>query len=179
MLHEGTWANSLLIVCDCSLAVAGSHFQLQSTRNSQALTIASPMSRCRVPPLSAACSIIESKRWDQSTQNPEDVYRVLAESGLQKLIQEYLHIMVGCRLQQPEVKFTDDIGKVERYDPKVHSELVDGHAVKEWCTVVFPALLVVDGDDGEWNRQRNGVVVGQRFVLAKDEWYRRQEGRRN
>lgn len=103
---------------------------------------------------------MESKEWDPSANDPHTVRRVLAASGLEKVVQEYLQIMAFCCLQRPMVIFTDDLGEVERYDPSKHSKPIDGEDAAELCMIVFPALLVTRDDDGE------PEVVGQRFVLT-------------
>lgn len=105
----------------------------------------------------------------ESEGNPKgklfrDMHRALVESGLGKIVEEYLHIMVCCRLQQPAVAFTDDVGKVERYDSAVHSESIDGEPAKKWCVVVFPALTAPTHGEDPGGAAK---VLGRRFVLAK------------
>lgn len=70
----------------------------------------------------------------------------------------YLGIMVGCCLQHPPVTFTDDLGKVQRYNEDIHSEPIDGEAAGDWCVVVFPALVT----EHQWGVTE---VLAPRFVL--------------
>lgn len=56
--------------------------------------------------------MIDSKEWDPNSKDPAAVHKVLAASGLEKIVEEYLYIMVGCCLQYPPVTFTDDLGQV-------------------------------------------------------------------
>lgn len=63
--------------------------------------------------------------------------------GLEKVIQEYLLILVGGLLQHPPVEFANDCGMENDFDPKLHADSIDGDDVGagEKCIVVFPALM--------------------------------------
>lgn len=63
---------------------------------------------------------------------------------LDRVVAEYLPILVGATLQHPAVVFSYDCGTEQPYDPTVHAESIDGDAVQigQMCLVVFPSLLV-------------------------------------
>lgn len=88
---------------------------------------------------------------------------------MEQIVVEYLHIMVYCCLQDPEVTFSDDIGKVESYDPQLHSEIIDGEPLREFCIVVFPALIVVPVSNGEHDAHEQQQTLSTRFVMGTKE----------
>lgn len=116
--------------------------------------------------------MIESKEWNPSARDPEAVQAALAASGLERIVEEYLHIAVLCCLRNPVVTFTDDLGEIECYDPDRHSEPIDGEPAGEWCIVIFPAFKEASGGGGggEGGGKGGGStgeehVFGKRFVL--------------
>lgn len=103
--------------------------------------------------------MLESKEWDPNAKDPDVVYQALGASGLDKIVQEYLQIMVFCCLQTNTVRFTDDLGEVQRFNAEIHLELINGDSAS-WGVVVFPGLIAAaSGLGGE------ATVLGPRFVL--------------
>ena len=111
--------------------------------------------------------MIDSEEWDPSAKDPNAVFEALMASELGPIVVDYIGIMVMCCLQRPAVIFSDDLGEVQRFDPEVHSEPIDGEPVGEdSCIIVFPALMeAVDGGGGAVRVGGRGTVVGKRFVL--------------
>lgn len=112
--------------------------------------------------------MIDSEEWNPAARDPNAVHAALAASGLEKIVEEYLHIAVLCCLQHPVVTFTDDLGEIERYSPERHSEPVDGEPAGEWCIIIFPAFVGAGGGGGGKERGSGAAednVVGKRFVL--------------
>lgn len=69
----------------------------------------------------------------------------LMNAKVNRVVAEYLPILVGTRLQHPTVVFSEECGKMQRFDATVHAESIDGDAVSigQRCLVVFPPLLVL------------------------------------
>lgn len=107
--------------------------------------------------------MIESDEWNPSATDPVALKSALCASGLERVVEEYLNIAVICCLQRPVVTFTDDLGKIERYNSEKHSAPIDGDVAGESCIVVFPAFIEAAGVSG---RER---VLGKRFVLNHHE----------
>ncbi|CAM9997176.1 unnamed protein product [Ectocarpus sp. 13 AM-2016] len=112
--------------------------------------------------MSLAHSMIESEEWNPEAKNADAVQSALAASGLEKIVEEYLNIAVGCLLRS--YSFTDDLGDVERFDPNRHFDPVDGEVTGELCVVIFPALVGGDGVEGE-GEEEAGLLLGRRFVM--------------
>ncbi|CAM9903837.1 unnamed protein product [Ectocarpus sp. 8 AP-2014] len=112
--------------------------------------------------MSLAHSMIESEEWNPEAKNADAVQSALAASGLEKIVEEYLNIAVGCLLRS--YSFTDDLGDVERFDPNRHFDPVDGEVTGELCVVIFPALVGGDGGEGE-GEEEEGRLLGRRFVM--------------
>lgn len=109
--------------------------------------------------------MIDSEEWNPAARDPNAVQAALTASGLEKIVEEYLHIAVLCCLQYPVVTFTDDLGEIERYSPERHSEPIDGEPAGEWCIVVFPAFVGAGGGGKACGSAAEDNVVGKRFVL--------------
>lgn len=106
--------------------------------------------------------MIESEEWNPEAKNADAVQSALAASGLEKIVEEYLNIAVGCLLRS--YSFTDDLGDVERFDPNRHFDPVDGEVTGEFCVVIFPALVGGDGGEEE-EEEEEGRLLGRRFVM--------------
>lgn len=109
--------------------------------------------------------MIESEEWNPDAKDADAVQSALAASGLEKIVEEYLNIAVGCLLRS--YSFTDDLGDVERFDPNRHFDPVDGDVTGELCVVIFPALVGGDGggEGEEQEEEEDGRLLGRRFVM--------------
>lgn len=67
---------------------------------------------------------------------------VLGNSGLNRVIEQYLVVLVNTSLQHPPVVFEGDCGTEQSFDPQIHADSIDGDALRagDKCVVVFPAL---------------------------------------
>lgn len=101
--------------------------------------------------LHRACKEVISKlgRWLQPSLPPrysvEVITQELMNSRLDRVVAEYLPILVGVTLlQHPAVVFSTDCGVEQPFDTTTHADSIDGDAVEngQACVVVFPALLV-------------------------------------
>lgn len=99
--------------------------------------------------LRRACAEVISKlgRWLEASISGmirRTIVWNLFQSKLDRVVAEYLPIVVGTMLQYPTVVFSEDCGKLQRFDATVHCESIDGDAlnVGQACIVVFPALLI-------------------------------------
>lgn len=106
-------------------------------------------------------SMMDSTEWSRMQHDSKAIVQELLQSGLREVVTEYLGIMVWCCLQQPPVTFTDDLGKLQRYDPDIHAEPVNGETSEgDWCIVIFPALVLA----GEWGDHE---PIDRRYVISK------------
>ncbi|CBJ25646.1 conserved unknown protein [Ectocarpus siliculosus] len=75
--------------------------------------------------------------------DPDDIQWLVTGSGLDSVALQYMVVMANVRLQYPPVTFsTTDCGKVQQFDPELHSD-VGGGGVRpgQECTIVFPAIM--------------------------------------
>lgn len=91
----------------------------------------------------------------------DHILRLLVGSGLEKIIDEYLHILVNCTLQNPPVTFTEDCGTVEKFESERHHLPIDGEMAESRCIIVFPGLIV--GGEKAPNKPH---ADNRRYVLA-------------
>lgn len=110
---------------------------------------------------SLARDIMDSTEWDWRQRDSGEVVEALLSGGFSTIVPDYLSIMVSCCLQDPPITFTDDIGKVQRYNSDIHAKPIDGRKpAGDRCIVVFPSLVVA----GEWG---NHQPFHPRYVLCK------------
>lgn len=78
------------------------------------------------------------------TRSADMVARSLMQTKLDRVVAEYLPIIVGTVLQNPTAKFSNYCGTEQPFDSNIHAESIDGDAVStgQPCLVVFPSLLV-------------------------------------
>eukprot|EP00752_Nemacystus_decipiens_P002184 g2079.t1 len=98
--------------------------------------------------LQSVCTRVTSKlggdlEYGVPDSSPGEVREKLTMK-LERVVAEYLHILVGASLQHPAAIFSDDCGTMQDFDAMIHVESIDGDALGtgEACMVVFPALLV-------------------------------------
>lgn len=74
---------------------------------------------------------------------PSSLGQELNGTKLDRVVAQYLPILVGATLHHSPVLFADDVGTVQRFDATIHAAFIDGDAVKigQACFVVFPALV--------------------------------------
>ena len=90
------------------------------------------------------------------------VNHALAESGVEKIMGQYIKILASCAVQHPTVSFSRDCHHMQSFDKKLHFEPVDGDGDLTRggeCMVIFPALLSEQGES----------LVNKRFVLGPQE----------
>ncbi|CAM9203769.1 unnamed protein product [Ectocarpus sp. 8 AP-2014] len=76
--------------------------------------------------------------------DPDDIKWLVTGSGLDSVALQYMLVMVNMRLQYPPVTFsTTDCGKVQQFDPELHSDVGGGGVVPgQECIIVFPAIMM-------------------------------------